>query len=282
MRIFEITFLLFVFISCNNKGLKNQEANNETKEIEKDSVLSEEINFHNDIQNITRNREDVYNFQENLHKELLKDKIVLHLDTAPSYYHVIYIDTSRHSKYYDRLSDFKFSEYDNRNYLENYLYLNKKQPNCFRKTNNTDLCEEWLPVYMYKDNFYVYAPSGWGNARRRIINDSAFVYWYMDGPMPFPIISITKDKNLYSLEVLSIYESEPSSFILNIYRIDPKTKLSVFEYPERAEEFRYQLFIPKQSIYEYNMIVNYCEKQKQREFKFDDVDYLGLIKNVKK
>ncbi len=120
------------------------------------------------------------------------DTIFIKREITKDFYHAVYIDTTRASKYYDWLTDFEFDKYDLQAYKGNYKYVKEKNPETFKKVNSTEISENWIPVYSYNDHYYLYAPSDWGNAGRRIINDSAFVYWYMDGPLPVPLTSVRK------------------------------------------------------------------------------------------
>ena len=84
-------------------------------------------------------------------------------------YHAVYIDTTRPKKYYDRLTDFSFDDYDQVGYFSDYTRIEKEDPNIFKSVNNTNLPENWIRVYPYKNKFYVYAPSEWGAMGRKIL-----------------------------------------------------------------------------------------------------------------
>ena len=208
------------------------------------------------------------------------DTVFLHREITEDYYHAIYIDTTRQSKFYNRLTDFEFDKSDLQLYQGNYQYVKGKLPNSF-KPGKVDVPEHWIPVFHYKSNYYLYAPADWGNAGRRLINDSAFVYWYMDGPSPVPISNFKKlSENQYVLEIEPFNSSEKKQQ-LKIYTIDSETQLSVFEFSDEPEQHRYQLYIPKENAKYFDMIVNYCDNQKQLEFKFDRIEFDKLIKNIR-
>lgn len=211
------------------------------------------------------------------------DTIFIKREITDEYYHVIYIDTTRNSKYYDWLTEFEFNNYDLGAYKGNYQYLKEKYPETFNNVNALDIPENWIPVYSYKNRYYLYAPSDWGNAGKRIINDSAFVYWYMDGPLPVPLKSAQKVENgTIIIEMIELFNDSPTEKTLTIHQIDPKTRLSVFEFTNEPENYKYQLYIPIESAKQFDMIVNYCKNQKQMELDFDPIDFEKLITEADK
>lgn len=211
------------------------------------------------------------------------DTLFIQRKFTKDYYHAIYIDTSRNSKYYDWLTDFEFDHYDSLSINESYKYIREKPSVVFQKVNTSSLSKNWVPVYEYKNQFYLYAPSDWGNAGRRLINDSAFVYWYMDGPMLYPMKSLKKlDNGDHQIEIIEPYDEISSSSKLTIHPIDPNTGLSVFEFGNEVDEYKYQLYVPAENARQFDMIVNFCESGKQREFHFDKIDFEKLIKMSQK
>jgi hypothetical protein len=214
----------------------------------------------------------------------LEDKAVdtafIYREVNTDYYHAIYIDTTRKSKFYDRLTEFEFDNNDLQSYRDNYQYVKGKLPNSYQR-QKVDIAEHWIPVYQHKSRYYLYAPSDWGNAGRRVINDSAFVYWYMDGPLPRPISNFRKiSKTKYKLEI-EVFNKSQKKRELTIYTMDPETQLSVFEFSDEPEQYRYQLYIPKENAKFFDMIVNYCDNQKQSEFVFDKIDFEKLINKIR-
>ena len=216
----------------------------------------------------------------------LNDSLILYKNFKKDFNHIIFIDTSRNSKFYDRLSNFDFGEFHTRTYEGNYKYLKEKYPKSYQKWTSSekrgDLPQDWLPVYQYQNEYFLYAPSDWGNAGKRIINDSSFVYWYMDGPFPEPINSVEKigDKFSFYIKAFSAPNDTSLNYKLNIIEIDSKTKLSIFEFPSASGSSKYQLYVPKESATSFNMIVNYCKNWKQNEFDFDVINFEELIGKI--
>lgn len=61
--------------------------------------------------------------------------------------------------------------------------------------------------------------------------------------------------------------------VLNIYLVDEKNKIAVWQYKDEGENWRYRLFVAKEQALNFDLIVNYCDRQKQLEFDFDEIDY---------
>lgn len=257
-----IILLLFALFSCNNK--ENSSESVDIKD-EVNTIPSETINH--------------TPYAIELKDTVLNDTTFIHRKITNDFYHAIYIDTSQNSKYYNWLTNFDFDESESETYNDYYSY-HKKKHSYDKRLKNSNLLGGWLPIHQYKDKYYLYAPSEGGAIGRRIINDSAFVYWYMDGPFPTPLISIKKKaKSHYILKMNDFgYGKREEEEILEIYQIDPKTRLSVFFFPEEIERYRYQLYVPKENAHYFDMVVNYCNSQKQLELEFDKIDFQALLK----
>ncbi len=206
------------------------------------------------------------------------DTLFIHREVTKDMYHAIFIDKSDSSIFCKRLCDFTFNTFDSAAYFVNYKHLKKQEPEAFKAVNTTDLPEHWLPVYSYKENYYLYAPSDWGNARKRILNDSAFVYWYMDGPFPLPLKGakqVSSGEHLIAFK--NVFNNHAPASALRIHEINATTQLSIFEFSHGSQEKEYKLFVPVKHSAQYPIIVNYCKDQKQMEFEFDAIDFEKLL-----
>ncbi|MBX2972134.1 MAG: hypothetical protein KF797_03440 [Flavobacteriales bacterium] len=202
------------------------------------------------------------------------DTLFLLRDTTGPY-HAIYIEKDRSSSYYRWLTDFSFREEESAAYRETLEHLTS---NVERRHFSIDLPRYWLPLYRHGDHFFLYAPSDHGNARKRIINDSTFVFWYMDGPFPRPILGMRRrpGPNTIELDLLSMNEQKPSDTML-IHMLDTTPTMVVFEFVGEPEPHRYQLYTPVESANRFDLVVNHSA-QKQREYEFDAINYAELLK----
>ena len=125
-------------------------------------------------------------------------------------------------------------------------------------------------------------PSDAGNLRRRIVTDSLLIFWFIDGPMPFPIRSLTKKDNYtWSLRNDDLFvkmEGFIRPEILNIYILDPQTNMAVWEYKAGNEKgYSYELCIPKENLKNFPAIIN-DSNEKSVEFEFEQPDFKKLLK----
>jgi hypothetical protein len=194
-------------------------------------------------------------------------------------YNSIYIDTNRNSIHHQVLADFSFTPTEN---LAEYNERIVKRKIRLNKINTLGLPTEWVPLYLYQNKYYVYRPSEPGELRRRILNDSLLIFWFMDGPMPYILQSVTQTDNENWLVKSKDYFIRMEGFIrpeiLNIHMIDPVNKVAVWEYKsENEKEYRYELCIPKESIRNFDIIIN-DSNEKAMEFDFDKPDFKKLLK----
>lgn len=257
----QLFILILVLYSCSNR---------------EDSGISTELAKQECTELTVRDKNDISS-----EAAVNDDTIFIKRELTKDFYHAIYLDTTRDSEYYDRLTDFEFNKYDLQTYSEHYRYVKENKPKTFEKVNLTKIPENWIPVYSYKGDYYLYSPSDWGSAGRRIINDSTFVYWYMDGPFPVPLVDVSEvEYGKIVLEMMKLFNGKSFNEKLIIHQIDSKTGLSVFEFAEESESNKYQLYLPVESARKFDMVINYCDNQKQLEFDFDKIDFEELIKEA--
>jgi hypothetical protein len=206
------------------------------------------------------------------------DTAFLLREVKKDFYHAVFIEKNRESKLYKRLLDFKYDHDDSIAYNENYKILKVKFKKPLKKYAVADLKQEWLPLYAYKGKYYLYAPSDWGNAGRRMLTDSTLIYWDMEGPDPKPLLSFKKlNDGKYSLTSQPFYQFVKKSNI-NVYIIDPKNKVAVWEDNALPAAYRYGLYVPVQYAHNFDMVHNYCKTDKMPEFVFDKIAFKTLIK----
>jgi hypothetical protein len=216
--------------------------------------------------------------KDTVKKTNLADTTFLLREVKKDFYHAVFIEKNREAKLYKRLLDFKYDHDDSIAYNENYKILKVKFKKPLTKYDIAALKQGWLPLYAYKGKYYLYAPSDWGNAGRRMFTDSTLIYWDMEGPDPKPLMSLKKiNDRKYSLTSQPFYQFVKNSNI-NVYIIDPKNKVAVWEDTALPAAYRYGLFVPVQYAHNFDMVHNYCKTDKMPEFEFDKIDFKALIK----
>jgi len=217
------------------------------------------------------------NYETLIEGQKINDTDIISSDTAKGERYFVYINHNRQSPVYRGALEFEPDSNEKREYKANYHQVKKRYPHKFKSFDLGDLPRQWVPLYLHKGKYYLYAPSEWGNLDRRTITDSTIIYWPMDGPTPAPIIDVKKiNTSTVTFKMNPLYFKRFSG--VKIHIIDPKSKMAVWEMPADTSEYRYQLFVPLSNATNFDMIVSYCRDHKTGEFIFDKIDYAALLK----
>tara|TARA_B110000211_G_C14070033_1_gene549490 strand:- start:1583 stop:1951 length:369 start_codon:yes stop_codon:yes gene_type:complete len=118
-----------------------------------------------------------------------------------------------------------------------------------------------------------------GASGRVTISDSLFIYWELGEPAAIPIKSVIKIDSS-KLSVKTGYSNEiAKQRKINIYQIDSRTRLTVFETSDSKGKTIYNLYIPKESMKYFDMIVNYSSSMQPMEFQFEVIDHKKISKH---
>lgn len=191
------------------------------------------------------------------------------------YYHAIFIDNNKNSSFYTDLEKNISSPFDSSLYFENIQALRKNDIKISRhKINN--ISKNWKLLYLYKGKYYVYYPSDGMYNNWIDITDSIFLF-YAGGEMI--VSAISNFRQITSKEFqFRLTEDYGKVRKINIYIIDKKRGIAVFEYAQKNGQYKYELRVATNKIRNFPIIINYCEVQKQDEFDFDKPNYKRLIK----
>lgn len=211
---------------------------------------------------------------DKLDHEGSEDTVFLYQEKTAYSRQAIYIDPSNTSKRYEQMSMFNLTDYDRELFDLSYKLLTNNKPDVFRKVALQGLPTQWMPLYPYKQKFYLYAPCEWGYLGQRILSDSALIAKYSDGATPYPLESIEKVKpNKYQLKLVENGDERYKDCMIHV--LDTVSFLSLWEYLNVDGQARYQLYIPKESMKKYQIIVNQCNEETD-EFSFDEMNYDSL------
>lgn len=94
----------------------------------------------------------------------------------------------------------------------------------------------------------------------------------MDGPSPEPIKEVNKISDR-EFQVLIQNPFNKQTKELNIYILDLDVMLALWEFSSEPNDYRYKIYIPKESADLFDIVVNYCKTQKQLEYRFDTIDH---------
>lgn len=190
---------------------------------------------------------------------------------TPFFYHAIFIEPNKDSKYYDYIADFKFNRYDEREHAAYIKTLKEQTSAPFSHFNYGKLPLKWCSLYRYQGQFYVYSPSDYIANYKVAISDSTFIAF--PGEIVVNRIQSFEQKNAKTYHFKFItFQNKKESVI--IHWIDHKKGIAIFEMPGAMPQHRYEFMVQADKVKNFPLIVNYCDKEKQEEFEgFDKVDF---------
>ncbi len=195
----------------------------------------------------------------------------------PGNYHADYIERNRQSISYKHVLNFILDSLQNIEYRESLQALKHRIKKRFKRYNLLGLPKQWLPLYRYKDKYYVYEPCDGGALDRKRITDSTMVYW---GFEPYlEVLQQVKKLNHHTWYLESYPKGiDSTTSRLTIHIIDPKNGIAVWEDTSEPSKYRYQLCVAKEKAANFDMVVDYCPDVRSSEFMFDKIDYAALLK----
>lgn len=102
-----------------------------------------------------------------------------------------------------------------------------------------------------------------------------------DGYLPIALQSVTKvSDHIFKIKLLHQLDEQASlPKELNIYIIDPKTNMTVWEFKTDGEP-KYQLMVPKEHVKEIQIAINAHYVGMREEYDFEKIDFKKLIAGV--
>jgi len=188
-------------------------------------------------------------------------------------YHAIFIDPTKASKLYDRISNFTFYNFDQESYDNSLNDLKSNHISLTRKVI-TQVPKKWIPLYQYRNKFYVYYPCDFYFHFKVSITDTSFIDYTGEGPVANKINDFKKiNDTTFKFNLTGI---EPNRNLI-IHIIEKENDIAVFEENSQEKNKRYYLMISSDNVKNVPMIVNYCPTRKEMEFEFDKPNYSKLL-----
>jgi hypothetical protein len=202
-------------------------------------------------------------------KAQLKDTVFLKREIdlyTPPVYHAIFIDTTQ--KIRNLITDFGFGTFDSSTYFQElHRIKNQIRSHQFPKS----IPKKWVSLYLYKNEYYLYAPSDWGYSYKFEITDTTTIDYGMEGPEPSVIKSIVQ---LSSSEVVINRKNNWNKPSVKIKVIDPDRGIAVITFGSSTKKgTEKRLMVSVDKAYKFKAIVNYCDTDKVFEWDFEKVDF---------
>lgn len=191
-------------------------------------------------------------------------------------YHAVYIDYNPNSPYYKLLSHFSF---DTSLYEQMINITLKAKPSIAVKKSS--LPSKWKTlngIFKKDSNFYLYAPSDWGNQSYMQITDSTIIQYEMDGVYPRLITDFNKVSATKYTFKLNYMEDRLKTTHAKLTILDDQKGIVIYTEDAEKDTPQHQIFIANTHIKSLPIVINYCKEQKVREYKgFDTINCEKLL-----
>ena len=191
----------------------------------------------------------------------------------------VFIPSSNQEEYLSFINDFSMpTKFETSMYRSTFSDIIKKSELEDSVVISDDFPKEWLTVNWYDDDYYLYCPSRIEMNYRVRVTDSSLMIFNEHGVNAEVITwfeQVQKNMASFITRAIGINDNVFTKEI-NIYYIDESPLVAVWE-EFSPNGVNYRLMIPAKDCYDYSIIVNYGEKSKPNEFKFETVNYYEEI-----
>jgi hypothetical protein len=195
----------------------------------------------------------------------------------------VFIDKRKKSDYYPLITDFELpSKFEISQYRNSYSAILKSlTENPIKNYYNTSLENNWLSLKFYDSEYYVYCPAREEENYRFRLTDSSIIVFDYYGVNAEKISGFKKenDKHFILNTVCVSDEGKLISKESNIYLIDSKKQIYIWE-TFAPGGLTYRLMIPAKYAKSFPIIINYGEKSRPEEYKFEEINYFEEISKL--
>ncbi|HUC80331.1 MAG TPA: hypothetical protein VMR70_05410 [Flavisolibacter sp.] len=193
-------------------------------------------------------------------------------DTPDPLYHDIFIDSTAAVR--NKLTSFAFHHFDSTTYFDQLAALRPLKKASISALK--DVPRKWIALYKWKNKYYLYSPSDFGNHSKVEMNDSTMVDFSMEGPQPSSYKKITRiSATKLVIERANYWKGDR----VEVQIIDTAKGIAVFSFGATKYRKGYRvLMVDAAKAHLFPTIVNYCETDKQGEFEFDELNFATLLK----
>lgn len=201
-------------------------------------------------------------------------------EVSADVYHAVFIDSNKHSAFYNYVSDFTFNDFAKDSYNYSIDYLRSKKI-LLKKKSVYPLPEEWVMLESYKGNRYVNSPNDYYSHYKMKLTDSVLIHWDGEGPHATYINQFQiMDSNTFQFSMQSILSPKIN---LTIKYLDKAKGIAVFRFNfynigDKKMQTYFQLMCEVKKMRNIPLLVNYSDTEKSYELDFDIIDYSKYFK----
>ena len=185
-------------------------------------------------------------------------------------YHIVFIEHSPKSIYYKKLRSLS--------YMVSHATPLAEVKDSFgipvKHYKLSSLAQEWFPLYLYKNKYYLYVPSDAGETQWIKLTDSSISELYFDpGIVESIITGVSKKSGVREIKYINTIEGKGK---MKIHVINTDKEIVIFE-RGNAIQPRYVLMVSAAMMKNYPILVNYCIESRTDEWKFETPNYKRLL-----
>lgn len=195
---------------------------------------------------------------DSIHYDLMKDKTILHTQVDSHFYHFTFIEKDTSSQFYEVMAKFDLPYYDYTGSYKNYLDTLKKGVTYSEKIH--PFIGDWVGVYKFREDYVLYLPEDWGTIEKTVFTRSVATDFMMDGIMPVLITKTTQtdEQTLFDLRTpAQVFARQKYNAQRKVVYWDKQRRLIKVSHINDDEMVDTRYYIPKDSIYQYPLIVEY-------------------------
>jgi len=185
----------------------------------------------------------------------------------------VFIDPDKNSKYYDYLTDFS---YNKAYFSETIKYLKDATKRSAKSNKLTTLPKKWIPLFVYKGNYYVYCPCDGIFDYKVLITDEFVCETDAMGMNASQFNSIKKIDDKTYVNPENNYNWNEHDLTIRI--VDVQKGIAIFSSKRNSDNtLHHRLMVDASKIKLFPLIKNFCPGGKEMEFDFDRPEFEKLL-----
>lgn len=186
--------------------------------------------------------------------------------------HQLFIDTTRNSKYFRQISDWKPNEFDKQG--ADYYFKEISETFDSKKVDLKEYSGDWISIHSLDNEYVAYNPIN-GIDRRYTLTDSSIVYYAIEADADLISKVVSLDKIELILELRTIPQKSKNQ--ISYLRIK-KTKIPYLYSIQNSESLDFDnaeyitLVTRIENLVEFNLVVSDAPRLVHSTVKFDKVD----------
>ena len=189
--------------------------------------------------------------------------------------HQLFIDTTKNSKYYDEILNWKPNEFDKKAVKYYTEKINKE--NNFKHFKLGGIPRDWILIHSLNKSFVAYNPANSIDWRFRITNKSVNYYAIeADADVISKVIKLSKDEVVLELKTIEMKSPNLKRFLSIKKTQYPFIYSFGFSETGNFDDSHYRLVTPLKNLKQFNLLVSDAKEHIHYNPKFDNLNEIKL------